>query len=297
MIFSLPCVMLSGRSGSRLIPKVRTLGEALRDATARLSEAGVPSPLNDARMIAAHLLKCAPLNVALHTRDAVPESFDLVVDKRCARVPLQHLLGSAPMGPLDIEVGPGVFIPRPETEVLAEWAVRQHPTTVVDLCTGSGALAAYIAHELVDASVTAVELDAEAARWAARNFAALTPQVNLHIGDATDSGLLPELHGTVDLVVSNPPYVPEIGEFEPEVYQDPHMAVFSGETGMDVIENMVDLIYVLLRSGGKTGIEHDDTTSEAVQQVFRSHGGFGDIEVMLDLAGRARFITASKLWQ
>ncbi|WP_080795419.1 peptide chain release factor N(5)-glutamine methyltransferase [Corynebacterium pacaense] len=274
---------------------MRTLGEALRTAAARLEAAGVASPANDARLIAAHLLGCAPLNVALHTREAVPEGFDLLVDKRCSRVPLQHLLGTAPMGALDLRVGPGVFIPRPETEVLAEWAVRQRPATVVDLCTGSGAIAAYIAHELVDASVTAVELDPGAARWAARNLEELAPGVNLVIGDATDPGLLPELHGGVDLVVSNPPYVPETGELEPEVYRDPHMAVFSGESGMDVIEKMVDLIHALLRSGGRTGVEHDDSTSEAVQQVFLDHGGFGEVRVMRDLAGRARFVTASKL--
>ena len=103
------------------------------------------------------------------------------------------------------------------------------------------------------------------------------------------------MHGTIDLVVSNPPYVPESDDLDPEVYQDPHMAVFSGADGMDVINKMVHLIFNLLKSGGAVGIEHDDTTSDAVRQVFSQHGGFGTIEVLYDLTGRARFVTARKL--
>lgn len=278
---------------------MRTLGEALRDATVILKQAAVASPLNDARLIAAHLLDCGPLNVALYMRDPVPDGFDEAVARRAAREPLQHILGRAPMGPLDLHVGPGVFVPRPETEVLADWAVRRgrgvDKPVVVDLCTGSGALAAYIAHELVDASVTAVELDPGAAAWAERNFDEFTPGVDLVIGDATDPTLLPHLHGRVDIVVSNPPYVPETGDLDPEVYRDPHMAVFSGATGMDVITEMIHLIHALLTPGGVVGIEHDDTTSAAVRDVVTGHGGFRDVAVLKDLTGRDRFITASKL--
>ncbi|ALC05600.1 Release factor glutamine methyltransferase [Corynebacterium deserti GIMN1.010] len=276
-----------------------TLGEALRDATTRLSSAGVASPLNDARLIAAHLLGCAPLDVALRMRDEVPEGFEVAIARRELREPLQHILGSAPMGPLDLLVGPGVFIPRPETEVLADWAVRQavgvDKPKIVDLCTGSGALAAYIGHELVDASITAVELDPGAAAWARKNFAEFAPEVNLVDGDVTNANLLPELHGQVDIVVSNPPYVPDTLDLSPEVYHDPHMAVFSGPDGMDVISQMVHLIANLLRPGGVVGVEHDDTTSDAVQHVFLEHGGFDHVEVLRDLTGRARFVTASKL--
>lgn len=278
---------------------MRTLGEAVRDATTILNQAGVASPLNDARLIAAHLLGCGPLNVALYMRDGVPEGFDAAVARRARREPLQYILGRAPMGALDLHVGPGVFIPRPETEVLADWAVRQargvDKPVVVDLCTGSGALAAYLAHELVDADVTAVELDEQAAAWAARNFAEFTPGVKLVRGDATDADLLPELQGKVDILVTNPPYVPESTDLEPEVYSDPHIAVFSGDSGMDVIVEMIHLIHALLKPGGVVGVEHDDTTSGAVQAVFTSHGGFTDVAVLEDLTGRARFVTASRL--
>lgn len=277
-----------------------TLGEALRDATATLERAGVASPLVDARLIAAHLLGCGPLDIALRMRDEVPAGFAAAVERRARREPLQHILGTAPMGLLDLHVGPGVFIPRPETEVLADWAVRQvagdvEKRKIVDLCTGSGALAAYIGHALIDATLYAVELDPGAATWAQRNFDEFAPQVKLIHGDVTDPTLLAEVHGTIDLVVSNPPYVPESDDLDPEVYQDPHMAVFSGADGMDVINKMVHLIFNLLKSGGAVGIEHDDTTSDAVRQVFSQHGGFGTIEVLYDLTGRARFVTARKL--
>ncbi|ANE03771.1 peptide chain release factor N(5)-glutamine methyltransferase [Corynebacterium crudilactis] len=276
-----------------------TLGEALRDATTVLERAGVASPLVDARLIAAHLLGCSPLNIALYMRDEVPAGFADAVQRRATREPLQHILGTAPMGSLDLHVGPGVFIPRPETEVLADWAVRQaggvDKQKIVDLCTGSGALAAYIGHELIDATLYAVELDRGAATWAQRNFDEFAPGVQLIHGDVTDPTLLSDVHGTIDIVVSNPPYVPETQDLDPEVYQDPHMAVFSGADGMDVINEMVHLIFNLLRFGGVVGVEHDDTTSEAVQQVFQDHGGFDTIEVLKDLTGRARFVTARKL--
>ncbi|BAU95586.1 protoporphyrinogen oxidase [Corynebacterium suranareeae] len=277
-----------------------TLGEALRDATATLERAGVASPLVDARLIAAHLLGCGQLDLALRMRDEVPEGFAEAIARREKREPLQHILGTAPMGPLDLHVGPGVFIPRPETEVLADWAVRQvrgsvEKQRIIDLCTGSGALATYIAHELVDATVYAVELDPGAATWAQKNFDEFAPQVHLIHGDVTDPTLLSQLHGTFDMVVSNPPYVPESDDLDPEVYQDPHMAVFSGADGMDVIKEMIHLVFNLLREDGVVGIEHDDSTSEAVQEVFRQHGGFEAIEVLNDLTGTARFVTARKL--
>src|SRR5699024_5536111 len=111
-------------------------------------------------------------------------------------------------------------------------------------------LAAYIGHALIDATLYAVELDPGAATWAQRNFDEFAPQVKLILGDVTDSTLLAEVHGTIDLVVSNPPYVPESDDLDPEVYQDPHMAVFSGADGMDVINKMVHLVFNLLKSGG-----------------------------------------------
>lgn len=271
------------------------LRAALADAAERLRRAGVPSPLVDARLIAAHLLGCGPLDVAF--RDEIPAGFEEMVARRERREPLQHILGVAPFGALDLAVGPGVFIPRPETEVLADWGVRQlvdvRSPRVVDLCTGSGALALYVAHEVPGAEVVGVELHDEALSYARRNAEGGTARMIQ--GDVTDPTLLGQWHGTVDLVLTNPPYVPETPDLDREVYADPPQAVFAGATGMDVIDAFLPTIHALLRPGGQVGIEHDDTTSRAVQDVVAAHGGFRDIAVVRDLTGRARFVTASKV--
>jgi len=272
-----------------------SLRAALLDAAERLTAAGVPSPLVDARLIAAHLLGCGPLDVAFH--DEVPAGFEEMVARREQREPLQHILGVAPFGALDLAVGPGVFIPRPETEVLADWGVRQltgvESPRVVDLCTGSGALALYVADACPGAEVVGVEKQSAALEWARRNAAGTT--VSVIQGDVTDADTLGEWHGTVDLVLTNPPYVPLTDDLDPEVYADPPEAVFGGASGMDVIDRMLPLVHRLLVPGGLVGIEHDDTTSDTVQSAVRAHGGFGDIAVLHDLTGRARFVTASKL--
>lgn len=275
---------------------MRILSQALVEATAVLKDAAVASPANDARLIAGHLLGVDKLMLFLRGDDPVPAGFDEMIARRAGREPLQHILGVAPFGPLELEVGPGVFIPRPETEVLADWGVKSldgiSAPRVVDLCTGSGALAAYLAHERGDAEIAAVEKQAAAAAYARRNLPA---SVRLILGDATSPEVLSEWNGSCDLVISNPPYVPETPDLDPEVYQDPHEAVFAGDDGMGVINEMVAQIHRLLRSGGVTGIEHDDATSEQVQRVLREHGGFQNVAPLLDMTGRARFVCASKV--
>lgn len=235
-------------------------------------------------------------------------AYGALVGRREAREPLQHILGVAWFGALELEVGPGVFIPRPETEVLADWGVKfltklnSGETTrfnsqvprVVDLCAGSGALALYVAHYVPQAEVWAVELADAALAYIRRNVARHAPDLQLVQGDVTDSEILPALHGTVDLVLTNPPYVPETPDLDPEVYQDPHEAVFGGVDGMETITAMIPTIAALLRPGGRVGIEHDDETSQQVQEALRAHGGFSDIEVLKDLTGTARFVTAER---
>ena len=151
--------------------------------------------------------------------DAQAAHFQTLINKRAHRVPLQHLTGRAHFRYLELEVGPGVFVPRPETEVMTGWAIEQlRPMVyavargesrrllplVVELGTGSGAVAKSIATELTGTRVHAVELSEEAAAYAARNLADTT--VELHVQDMI--GALPELDGTVDLVIANPPYIP-----------------------------------------------------------------------------------------
>lgn len=299
-----------------------TYREALRDATERLRAAGVPSPEWDARLLAAHLIHCGHMDIPLDEQPipGFDVAYGALVGRREAREPLQHILGVAWFGPLELEVGPGVFIPRPETEVLADWGVKslkrsnssgskelnsygtkefnsQSPR-VVDLCAGSGALALYVAHYVPQAEVWAVELADASLAYTRRNAATAAHggagTVHVVQGDVTEADLLPELHGTVDLVLTNPPYVPETPDLEPEVYQDPHEAVFGGVDGMETINAMIPTIAALLRPGGRVGIEHDDDTSQQVQEALRAHGGFSHIEVLKDLTGTARFVTAQR---
>lgn len=299
-----------------------TYRKALRDATERLRAAGVPSPEWDARLLAAHLIHRGHMDIPLDEQPipGFDVAYGALVGRREAREPLQHILGVAWFGPLELEVGPGVFIPRPETEVLADWGVKslkrsnssgskelnsygtkefnsQSPR-VVDLCAGSGALALYVAHYVPQAEVWAVELADASLAYTRRNAATAVHggagTVHVVQGDVTEADLLPELHGTVDLVLTNPPYVPETPDLEPEVYQDPHEAVFGGVDGMETINAMIPTIAALLRPGGRVGIEHDDDTSQQVQEALRAHGGFSHIEVLKDLTGTARFVTAQR---
>ena len=270
-----------------------TYGQALRLGVQRLRAAGVASSEWDARIMAAHLIHCGHMDIPLE--EAAMPGFDVAYDallcRREAREPLQYVLGTAWFGPLELKVGPGVFIPRPETEVMADWAVRSaHGPRLVDLCTGTGALALYLQHYLPQAQVRAVELADAAFDYTKANTRGTG--VEAIQADATDADTLAEWNGTVDLIVTNPPYVPETPNLEPEVYHDPHTAVFAGADGMGVITDLIPTIARLLRPGGKVAIEHDDSTSEVVQAVMADYGGFEEITALPDLTGTPRFVTA-----
>ena len=270
----------------------------IASATHTLREAGVDSPEVDARLLAAHVLGVVPMQLMFADVPAdFGERYTELVARRAAREPLQHIIGTAPFYGVDLAVGPGVFIPRPETEVLAEWAVRKlidapPAPTVVDLGSGTGALAIAVARARPDANVYAVERSEAARAYLQRNVEKLALQVNVVAGDMTDPELLAGIGA--DVVVSNPPYVPETPELQAEVYADPHEAVFSGADGMAAIRGLVPVVKQMLKDGGAVGIEHDDTTSEAVQAELRA-GGFADVRPLEDMTGRARFVTASKL--
>jgi release factor glutamine methyltransferase len=267
-------------------------------ATVALAEAGVGSPRTDAELLAAHAAGTERGRLVLV--DASPElldRYDQLVGRRASREPLQHLLGTAAFGPVTVHVGPGVFIPRPETESLLEWAVAQQLPSrpvIVDLCTGSGALALALSKNSPDARVIAVDDSDEALCYARRNVAG-TP-VELVKADVTQPGLLPELDGRVDLVVANPPYIPDGATLEPEVAEhDPAHALFGGPDGMAVIHRIVDLAARWLRDGGRCAVEHDDTTSEMTVEAFTRTGQFTDVTPRHDLTGRPRFVTATRI--
>lgn len=278
-------------------------GESLRaavaDAERELAAAGVASPRFDAESLAAHVLDVPRGRLLLHPRldPAAAAALGALIARRAAREPLQHLLGTAVLGPVEVAVGPGVFTPRPETELLLEWGVAQlrdvASPLVVDLCTGSGALALAVAALRPDAVVHAVELDPDALVWARRNVDG--SGVVLHAGDVRAPDLLPELAGRVDLVVCNPPYVPDATPVAPEVRTgDPAVAVFGGPDGLAVIPAVAARAATLLRPGGAVGVEHDDTHADAVPALLRACSELGDVEEHADLNGRPRFATARR---
>jgi release factor glutamine methyltransferase len=273
------------------------LREVINCAAATLAEAGVASPRADAELLAAYAAGTDRGRLALV--DAAPDMLDgyrRLVAKRAKRVPLQHLTGRAAFGPVDVAVGPGVFVPRPETESMLEWAMAQQlpdAATVVDLCTGSGALALALSTHWPNARVIAVDDSADALRYARRNLEGTA--VELVSADVTDPGLMPELDGFVDLIVANPPYIPDGAALEPEVAQhDPAHALFGGPDGMAVIGPIVDLAARWLRFGGRVAVEHDDTTSAPTVESFRRARVFGDVTARRDLGGRPRFVTATR---
>ncbi|MEU2043199.1 peptide chain release factor N(5)-glutamine methyltransferase [Nocardia niwae] len=283
------------------------LRPVINDAIETLRIAGVHSPQADAEHLAAHVLGVERTRLALSP--LVPpdklDEFRELVARRAERIPLQHLTGTAVMGALDLAVGPGVFVPRPETELLYAWALAQlealphdHAPIVVDLCTGSGALALALAHARPDAEVHAVELDPAALGWARRNaddrIAAGDTPLTLYADDATDPALLTDLNGRVDVVVSNPPYIPEGARLDPEVAEhDPSVALFGGPDGLSVIRGMIPNIARLLRPGGATAIEHDDTNGSGVAALLAATGVFTDVVEHPDLAGKPRFVAAT----
>ncbi|MGH3514098.1 MAG: N5-glutamine methyltransferase family protein [Pseudonocardiaceae bacterium] len=278
---------------------------AVLEAQRILTDAGVESPRVDAELLAAHVVGVprGRLPMIPLVDQPVVEALRLLVSRRAKRVPLQHLTGTAAMGPIDVAVGPGVFIPRPETEALLTWGLAAldgvAQPLVIDLCTGSGALALAVAHVRPDAQVHAVERDPVALSWARRNVdtraAAGDTPVVLYAGDVADPGLLVALDGMAHLVLCNPPYVPLDAALPPEVaWHDPPVAIFAGDDGLAVIPDVVRTGTRLLREGGSIAIEHDDSHAVVVPALLAARRVLTDVADHLDLAGRPRFATARR---
>ena len=280
------------------------LRTTVQAATTRLREAGVDSPDHDARALAVHVLGLAKPSDLLLV-DELDEhqlaAYDELVTRRAARVPLQHLTGSVGFRYIELEVGPGVFVPRPETESVVQFAVDALKGTerplCVDLCTGSGTIAFALANEVPGATVHAVERDPDALEWTRRNAAnrvkAGDPEVQLHLGSAEDA--LPGFDGTLDLVISNPPYVAttEAHIPDPEVIDhDPGIALWAGEDGLDVIRLVERAARRLLKPGGLLVVEHSDRQGRTAPALLEQAGGWSEIQDHKDYADRDRFVTA-----
>lgn len=295
--------------------------DLIRDAAARLAAVGVPSPRVDAELLLAHAMGVSRSRLITAAPDAAQiEVFLDLIDRRCQRIPLQHLTGTAAFRHVELAVGPGVFIPRPETEHVAQIAIDEarllRNPVVVDLCTGSGAIAIAVATEVPGAQVHAVEISEDALAWSRRNVSAAAEavvgagsQLHLHHGDATAvtgvDGPLSDLVGLVDVVISNPPYIPDAAvPRDPEVRDhDPHLALFGGPDGLDVVRGLVDESARLLREGGLLVIEHAEVQgvpageappTGSVGSVLEG-GPWGDVSTGADLTGRPRFTRARRL--
>ena len=284
-------------------------------AAARLAEAGVESPRAEAELIAAHVHGVRRTELHTLPDSAFDARFWESVGRRAAREPLQHITGLAYFRYLELEVGPGVFVPRPETEVMTGWAIdRLHQMDVaeplvVDLGTGSGAIALAIAQEVPRARVHAVEADPIARTWTECNIgrvAAAAPytvgRVTLHGTDFTGTARSGEpgaadlgaLDGKADLVISNPPYIPVGATVPPEVGEyDPPAALWSGADGLDAIRGVERVARRLLRPGGLVAVEHGAPQGAAVYWVFCEEAGWRDTRNHKDLARRDRFVTAT----
>jgi release factor glutamine methyltransferase len=286
------------------VPHLRSL---LAVASARLADAGVPSPDHDARELAAFALGIDRLPVALDdVSDDVTRRFEALVTRRAAREPLQHIVGSTVFRYLTLRVRAGVFVPRPETEVVAQVAIDEAAALVsqgtaplvVDLCCGSGAIALSIATEVPGAIVRAVDFSQDAVELTAANAeAAGASNVAIGRGDAGDPTLLSPLNGTVDVLIANPPYIPAGAvPIDPEVRDyDPPSALFGGgDDGLDVPRAVVAAAARLVRPGGLFVMEHADVQGASARELAEASGAFVGVETRVDLTGRDRMLVARR---
>jgi release factor glutamine methyltransferase len=248
----------------------------------------------DAELLLGHVLG-VPRSQLLLTPppdEAAMSAFRAAVRRRATREPLQHIVGTAPFRTIELAVGPGVFIPRPETELLVD-AVRpalKSGELAVDLCSGSGALALSLAAEVPGLDVVAVENDPDALAWLTRN--AVGTPVRVVAADVAAGPVLPELADRAAVVVANPPYVPTAVAVSAEVGHDPAVAVFAGADGLDLVPHVIRRAAELLRPGGVLAVEHDDTHETAVPALFAADGRWRDVAEHRDLAHRPRYATA-----
>lgn len=296
-----------------------SLRDVMADGQRRLASAGVPSPDTDAVLLAAYVKGVPRGRLLLHDRMDQTErtAYERLLARRMARVPLQHLIGSAPFRNLELEVGPGVFIPRPETELVAQAgidALRALPPEerrAIDLCTGSGAVAFALATEAAPAQVIAVEVDDAAVTWTRRNADALREaiesagsRVDVVQADARtcagDGGPLAGLRAKAAVITMNPPYVPSGARVrDPEVRDhDPALALYGGVDGLDVIRGAIGTAAALLQPGGLLVIEHSDEQGEEAEEgvpaLLLADGRWRDVADHRDLARKPRFTTATR---
>lgn len=304
-----------------------TVFELVRSASAMLRASGVDTPEHDAKLLAAEVFgvdlqtvdkamlmgsetsELAKQGAKQSGEDAALKRFHTMVDRRSKREPLQHITGHAPFRYLDLKVGPGVFIPRQETELVVQEGVDwitthgMYSAKVVDLCAGSGAIGLSFVTEVPGSEVWAVEKSEQTAQWTrvnlnetAKKYPSIASNYHLEIADATQTPTLNQLDGTIDIVLTNPPYVPlaDIPQ-QPEVRDyDPDLALYGGSAdGTLIPERIIARAAKLLKNGGLLVMEHDITQGERLSAFALSYG-FSNVMVHNDYTGRPRYMTAKK---
>jgi len=278
------------------------VSEALELATDKFSAAGVLSPSVDAELLGCFILEMnrSELTLLALANELFPENklseFLEAVQRREKREPLQHITGLAPFRHLELEVGPGVFIPRPETEQLVDLAIHKiegiSKPVIVDLCSGSGAISIALNTEVAESMVYSVELSKDAFSFLTQNYQRYgLDRKALRNENLTTA--LEELKAGVDLVISNPPYIPDAAvpvDLEVQLY-DPALALYGGQDGLDVIRLISARAWFLLRAGGHLVLEHAHTQAPAISELLLTQG-WQDVVSVSDLAGKDRMISA-----
>jgi release factor glutamine methyltransferase len=274
------------------------LASFLKETAERFRIAGIASYQADAEVLIAHFLDCSrgELIAKAFVDQAFKPSEALIyaIERRAKREPLQHLTGVAHFRDLSLFVGPGVFIPRPETESvvsigLSFMEARVNPKAL-DIGTGSGAIAIALATE-TGARVDAIEKSDVAAGYAQKNIVASGATVNLMVGDFRELKLD---FGSYDLVISNPPYIPQSAvPVDPEVRDyDPELALYGGEDGLDLIRELIELSYLLLAPSGMLVLEHADGQSDMVCELLLAN--WQNVRAHPDPTGRLRSVSATR---
>ena len=275
----------------------RPVSEAVRRAAEQLATSGSVSAQAEARTLVAHAggIDLGRLPIAPDLTDDQGAALDAAVDRRCSGEPLQHITGVAWFRTTSLVVGPGVFVPRPETETMTGWCLEQLQPgqRVVELCAGSGAISKALAVEGAGYEQWALEVSPDAVSYLVRNLSG----TDVRVVEADMADGLHELDGTVDLVVVNPPYVPlDAWESVPADVRDhdPEIAVFSGDDGLDAMHVVARVAARLLKPGGLLAAEHAEVQHEQVVELFARHGAYDTVRDHPDLVGRWRFVTARR---
>ncbi len=281
-----------------------TVGALVSRVSDELATAGVPSPDVDSELLVGHVLGLGRGEVQAAgltgrpVSDADAASITALVERRAQREPLQHIIGRAAFRSLELAVGRGVFVPRPETEQVVQFAIdalRSMPDPEpigIDLGTGSGAIALAMATEVPNARIFAAENSVDAFIWARQNFTeTAAPNATLVFDDL--AGAFPDLDGQAAVVISNPPYVPDAAiPRDPEVrFFDPAAALYGGEDGLDVVRQLSETAARLLRPGGTLVIEHGELQGQAIRDILTADG-WRAAATFRDLSQRDRTTTA-----